>query len=388
MAASDIVLSDEVGPSASVADLDLDAVRSLVQREIGVNLTVGELRGGDELQELQAEGGLGEKLLTAGSAPEVLELVTARDPTELTVDDVAAACRRIALRAGTITDAMVEDWRFPRFMRSARTVIGRSDLAPHHVATLLWAVAVLRESLPEFQDFLPEICTQVPEVAPEMNVQNLTSCFSSAAKLRQRAPEVLDTVDPLLDEIMGEASVVDAAQLSSIIWAAGELELPDDQIYALTGALLRDLSPERLRRFKSRELTNLVWGLANLGERDAGLLQAVADIVGASVAKMPPKEANLDLPMLVCGFQRLMFRDEAFLQTVAQRLLKKKILRKMNNWGVCALAWAWPDYGDDIQVGDLRSVREVINAQLTRRKLRSVDVERSIKGPSRWMDEQ
>mmetsp|Transcript_5212 Transcript_5212/g.10598 ORF Transcript_5212/g.10598 Transcript_5212/m.10598 type:complete len:104 (+) Transcript_5212:138-449(+) len=103
---------------------------------------------------------------------------------------------------------------------------------------------------------------------------------------------------------------------------------------------------------------------------------------------MPPKEANLDLPMLVCGFQRLMFRDEAFLQTVAQRLLKKKILRKMNNWGVCALAWAWPDYGDDIQVGDLRSVREVINAQLTRRKLRSVDVERSIKGPSRWMDEQ
>lgn len=384
-APSELALSDEGGQPASRM-VDVEAVTSLVQRELGLqNPSLGEAQAGDALL---AASSAGDALLAASSASEVLALMATADPSMLTIDDVALACRRIALRAGTITDAMVEDWAFQRFLERASTVVRRSDFEPHHVATLLWAIAALRESLPEIQGLLRDVCGAVPSAAPEMNVQNLTTSFISVSKLQQHAWEVTDVAGPLLDALVDRASSIEPAQLSAVIWAAGEMELPDEQAFELTGALLRGLTPEHLRQLQSRDLANFVWGLANLGVRDTVLLQAVADVVSTSVPKMSQKGATLDLPMLVCGFQRLTFRDTALIQAAAERLRKRNMIRKMNDWGLCALAWAWPDRGDDIFVGTVRSIRDVIDAQLARKQhVSRTDVERSVRGPSRWQTE-
>jgi len=219
-------------------------------------------------------------------------------------------------------------------------------------------------------------------------MQNLSSSLSSVAKLYQTTEDVTGAVVPLVNEVVMKAEYLDVSQIATCVWAAGELELNDEQIYKLTGALLRELTADHLQRFRSRELANLVWGLANLGERDEGLLRAVARIVAISAVDMPQKEASLDLPMLISGFQRLMYQDENLLRCVAERLLKRNMLRRtMNDWGLCALAWAWPDVGDDLLTGSVRSVREVLDLQLERKKLTSRDVERSVKGPSRWRSE-
>jgi len=220
--------------------------------------------------------------------------------------------------------------------------------------------------------------------AQGMNFQNLTSCLSAVAKLQQKRPETEALMPPLLELAASRVRTGDKmnpAQVSAAIWAAGELFLEGGEVAALTSAVLSKLTLEDIQAFSSMELANLAWGLAQLGERDAVLLCWISQTLAEIAAKMNLKAATLDVPMIVCALTRLQAQEDRMLEAVASRLLQPRTLRKMNDWGLCALAWSWPDH--DIK-GKVKSVRETLQAQVVKRKLTSSQIERSWLGPTEW----
>merc|ERR1719310_704291 len=92
----------------------------------------------------------------------------------------------------------------------------------------------------------------------------------------------------------------------------------------------------------SRELGNLVWGLAQLNMREERLLEAVAKRAAELTPGMKMKQATYDLPLIICGMRRLQFDHDDFMKVATDRLVKKRTIKLMNNWGVCALLWSWP----------------------------------------------
>ncbi|CAE7573515.1 unnamed protein product [Symbiodinium natans] len=118
------------------------------------------------------------------------------------------------------------------------------------------------------------------------------------------------------------------------------------------------------------------------------MLGMIAEITAERAAESKVKEAQMDLPMIVMSLTRLGFKDlqmNRLLDVVAERLQQTRFLKKMPDWSLAALFWAWP------QDGSLRGVRNMqellqpeVEERIRKKKFDSRMLERSWMGPAEW----
>mmetsp|Transcript_61901 Transcript_61901/g.144060 ORF Transcript_61901/g.144060 Transcript_61901/m.144060 type:complete len:329 (-) Transcript_61901:109-1095(-) len=311
----------------------------------------------------------------------IVELIVFAEPSILDIDHIECAVLRIALMSRRIEDWLGQDPFFKSFMERARGVIQRSTPRPKWVATLFWSISQVKEPLPELQEVFEDLTALVPAIVADMDLRNLTSCFLSVAKLHRVAPEVRSAADPLLNEILRRADELEPRHVASSIWAAGELASVSEQAASVPNVLL---AGRDLELFDSPTFSRMLWGLANLDWRGEMVLFKVLQILRERVPNMTRKEVRVDLPMCLCALARLQCDDAELITAAAPVLMMRKVLKSMKDWGIAALAWSWPDARDGNLFGVVARVRDVLNSQMTKRKLTPADLERAPLGPVAW----
>ncbi|CAE7917844.1 UVR8 [Symbiodinium necroappetens] len=331
--------------------LDIDAVSAMVQGEL--------TNAGFKVQ--MHDGQPSMDLIGAGDA-EVLRAA-------------AAALQQHALRREPPTEDLME---------SLQDLLAEQQVDPLVVSSLMWSCGRL---VADTRPLLPTLRDVVVEAARDMNAQNLTSCWCSAANLQPYAEEVDEMIPALLSFVLPKAADLQPSQLVAFIWASGKLDLRQDEVAQISAL------PKRLRRFELeilplKDIANFVFGLSQLDFRDMDVLGMIAKTATGRVAKSKRKEAHQDLPMIVMSLTRLGYKDmqmNLLLDAVADRLQKTRMLKKMPDWSLAALFWAWPQDGS---LDGVRNMQELLAPEVQQRmrknKFTSRMLERSWMGPAEW----
>ncbi|CAE7686980.1 UVR8, partial [Symbiodinium microadriaticum] len=331
--------------------LDIDAVSAMVQGEL--------THAGFKVQ--MHDGQPSMDLIGAGDA-EVLRAA-------------AAALQQHALRREPPTEDLME---------SLQDLLAEQQVDPLVVSSLMWSCGRL---VADTRPLLPTLRDVVVEAARDMNAQNLTSCWCSAANLQPYAEEVDEMIPALLSAVLPKAADLQPSQLVAFIWASGKLDLRQDEVAQISAL------PKRLRRFELeilplKDIANFVFGLSQLDFRDMDVLGMIAKTATGRVAKSKRKEAHQDLPMIVMSLTCLGYKDmqmNLLLDAVADRLQKTRMLKKMPDWSLAALFWAWPQDGS---LDGVRNMQELLAPEVQQRmrknKFTSRMLERSWMGPAEW----
>ncbi|CAE8595557.1 unnamed protein product [Polarella glacialis] len=301
----------------------------------------------------------------------------------------AAAWQRITMRIATVDSNIPQvmnrrlDGLWALVNETGELIRNSENPPPEAIATIMWCLPLVADWVPEVRDLLPVIYGVLPEVVESMNARNLTRSLNSVVRLYRRMPEARDMVPDLLEGIELKAEEMEPEDIANNIFSAGELGLGKDQAYSVTGTLLQNLSPEGLRSLRLRELTNLVWGLSQLDERDDGLLKEAANRYIELAPETDKKGGILYLPTAVCAFAKIGYLDERFLDAVAFRMRQSQAVQHLTNWGLAAMIWAWPARGDKYHLrmflmNKLKQKPDITNAM----------IERSWMGPMQWVHEE
>ena len=229
-----------------------------------------------------------------------------------------------------------------------------SDMIPQALSNCMWASARLKGLAPkDVQVIVPALCEQIPGNVEKMNLQDLsTNLWASAQLLDVAGGSVEKMVPSLVDEIEKKGTLMNPQQFSNCLWAL---------------MLLQDSFPE---------LQPLL--AAQTGSKDTFLKLAASRITGM-LPKLSGSDLHLAVPTVVwaCGRSQLNFQP--LLSAVACRF--PSTLAVLNDWGLCALGWSYRTLDPTGQHQDFQTA---VGAELARRGLAEVDVERSKEGYLEW----
>lgn len=252
------------------------------------------------------------------------------------------------------------------------------------LCSITWAVARLRsEAAPLRAALLPVIMDNFPVEARRLNSLDVSNVFWAVATLRHDSPELRRLVTVLVQHGLIRANTMAAQAVANVVWALGVLGADSFEADRLLEALCRRAA-QRTCDFKPQELANMCWGLALRGKRDEGLMVSVAEVIMWKAQSMSDKSADLDLPQLALAFAKLEIRHPQLMDAVAKRT--SVILRKMNPWGLCALAWSCKRVAAMGHVPGTESFRSQLADELADRCFTPDDVQRSQLGPEVWED--
>ena len=230
--------------------------------------------------------------------------------------------------------------------RSVQVIV--NELDAQGVANVIYAIATLPTdgaASTAVVDLLPALARRVPAVAPKMTEQ----------------------------------------AVANVVWATGQFSANPSH-YAISRGL-RELLPSLVAQAsvvlptaKPQGLANTCWGLALSGYYDANYFQSVAEKVQDESEGWKPAGAQLDLPSVLCSFGRLKAIGHEDMLAVAANKLSPMISR-INDWGLCALAWSYQQLDVDDSFLDFR---QGLQEEVARRHLSETSLERSRLGPENW----
>jgi len=366
-------------PSRPLA-FDINAVTSLLQREFGPRTVL------KNAQQAQSEDAIVGQILAARGAEEILSLVDqAHAAGELADFHVAAACRRLALFRSGLPHDLTYIEEFQQFVVHSKLALARHPMDPQSTVSLLWSISLLQYQIPRLQELLSVVCESWPKASHRLNLQNLTNSLTAVVKLQRNEQSVLSLVQPLLQSIVDKVDELEEpVHIAATIFAAGELRLDKEQLSPLTTALFPKLSHAHLQKFDFKQLAKLAWGLAELGERNFVLLDTIANVTIELLPNTDKRVLTVELPVITCALAKQQIDNHALIEAAAIHLKRKGVLRHMSAWGVCALSWFWPNLSEKDHSGNVREVANLLDMQITVRKLSTRKVATAYLGPKDW----
>ncbi|CAJ1397297.1 unnamed protein product [Effrenium voratum] len=325
----------------------------------------------------------------AASAADILAIMQLeQENPKLNLISVSAAWCRLAKLQGSINSQVTKSESFLLFVKLTHSLLETPAGHARQVANILWATARLPGSaFSQLTTLWTSLSRAANATASEMNAQQTANSIWAVATLSttNTNSEVFSSMLPALaNRVPVVISDMNAQNVASVIWAAGQLLV--NPSHAIMSHDLRELLPVLTVRArgllpsaKPQALANSCWGLALSDHHDEAFFLAVADRVVKEAAVWKPAGAELDLPSVLCAFARLTALGRADMLGVAAKKLTP-MLRKINNWGLCATLWSYQqlDRGDDFL-----TFRQCMESEVARRRL-SNDVERSRLGPEAW----
>ena len=196
--------------------------------------------------------------------------------------------------------------------------------------------------------------TQIQEKANGMIPQEISNSLWAATRLRDDAPEVLEVVPALVEEIPCKQASFDSQAICNCLEAL---------------ILLRDSVPE-------------------VGNFLAALPNSKKDFVGFTASRfstllptLKGKSLQFDIPVVVWACARFKRYHEKLLDSVAQRLKSGRDLKTLPDWGICALLWSYDVLDPN---GRFAEFKHVLASERDRRNLSDVDVSESQWGYFDW----
>ncbi|CAK9118612.1 unnamed protein product [Durusdinium trenchii] len=293
--------------------------------------------------------------------------------------------------------AMLQQWALKKekpdirrevLVEAIETALINDVPAPETLTSIMWSCGRLK--VDHISSLLVHLRDRLPQVVHQMNAQNLTTFWCSAAKIQEFAEEVDDMIPNLIDAVLEKARDLQPKQISAFVWASGKLDLHPTEVQQIRDNIPGLLSEHDMLQLASKDLANFAFGLAQLDFRDAGVLGKIAKTTIATAKNCKVKTALADLPMIVVSLTRLGYKDvemSKLLDAVADRLQRPRMLKKMPDWSLAALFWSWPKDGSMQGVRDMQGLLAAEVDKRIGKKLFNVRMlERSWMGPSEWKE--
>jgi len=252
------------------------------------------------------------------------------------------------------------------------------DMDNQAVANSIWAIATLKRRPPQAMQALPVLLEKAANASTSMNEQDLSNIIWAIAVLRPNARETAAHLPDLLVGVLRHADTMRPLPISSIVWSIGQTHLQD----ALSLEVLQCLAARAARsleQFSTQHLANFCWGLALCKFQDQNIMNRLAAETLRRSPSLQDKAADFDLPQIACSFAKLGIHHGTMLQAISHRILP--MLHRVNDWGLCALAWSFTEMDRDDRFVDFK---QKLQAEVARRRLSTSDVKRSQNGPEAW----
>ncbi|CAK9036248.1 unnamed protein product [Durusdinium trenchii] len=266
----------------------------------------------------------------------------------------------------------------PDLVRRAEVVVG--NMNGQNVANIIWSAAKLRNRPPELLELMPRLTNRGGKIIGQLDSQNVANIFWATSKLQEEAPSLQYFLPNMTRRAEAVITQMDVEGSASTILAVGQLQ-SDDKLF------LRNLLPGLTQRMffilqhsPPREMSNACWGLALSGHADIDFMNSVAAELVARADQMKPKSVEYDMPQILISFARLGIPGPPdFLDIVHRK--QRPMLKRMNAWGLCALSWSCKRLDDS---GKFRDFCTMVNQQVATRGFSQQEVEYSRFGPEKW----
>ena len=187
-----------------------------------------------------------------------------------------------------------------------------------------------------------------------MQPQELSSNLWAATRLQDSAPEVLQMVPALVEEIPCNQESFDSQGICNCLEAL---------------VLLQDSVPE-VNDFLA----------AATGSRN-DFLGVSAQRFSTLLATVNGKDLALQMPVMVWACAKVNFYHKALLVSAARRAKSDVTWKRLTDWSLCAMLWSYDVLNSDDQFAEFKKALE---SERVRRKLSDSDVSRSQSGYFEW----
>ncbi|CAK9083735.1 unnamed protein product [Durusdinium trenchii] len=225
-------------PHLSYVGKPMAQVRPHGERQLRTTMFVRERRGSlwrknsNSKAPVVASGGKkAAKILTSriNKAPTATELLNvlneAVDFPDFNYFHISTAYHTLAMfHRNGLLQGLCESPVLPKLHTRTKTIMMSQQINPQASANVLWAMAVIVDTIPGTTQLLPALIKVFPEKAAGMDEQELANCLWASAQLKDVAPDVLKVVQALIAQTPSRAVDMKPQELSNSLWASAHLK--------------------------------------------------------------------------------------------------------------------------------------------------------------------
>jgi len=245
------------------------------------------------------------------------------------------------------------------------------------VANIIWGIASLRTDRSHLMQTLPLLLARASKVSGTMDLQALSNIFWAVATLKEGS-QMASYFPVFLEVIEAKADAMNEQQIANIVWAIGSMGIESAGISRVLKQLLAQ-AIQRASTFTTQAWANTCWGLALCDYAGKDFMKTVAVNFVSTAPTMQDKAAMLDIPEIICAFAKLGMRHRGMMSAFSTRM--SPLLPRLNDWGLCALAWSYDELDS---AGHFADFRRHLWAEAKRRRISPERVESSQLGPGAW----
>jgi len=303
---------------------------------------------------------------------------------------VSTAFVKLAKVQSTIEQRDKESATMIRLVNELRYFLSKRSLTAQTSANICWAIVAMEKKMPQLKILIPELMHMIQLVAEDMVAQHIANVMWACARCEVDSGASESLFLALAERTFLEADFFKAQEIAIVFGASGKLHKHGAPVSHFLDVLpiLSEVAAQRADAMIPRDIANTLSGIcdlrnevsASIFERD--LIPILAETFTKKAAKMTERQIELDFPEVALAFARLQIHHRPLIKTIASRCQKPGMLRKMHEWGLCALTWSYTDGFPDAEFSEFR---KSLRAEVARRGTISEEmISRSQLGPDEW----
>ena len=333
------------------------------------------------------------------SADEVLQVAEGSDLSLNFFGSIVlwACINKMAKLRKTVKRPLSASTLFCNIVELYRQAVQRRQVVAKEAANTLWAIAITKDKIPEFQELLSAVIEVLDQkMLDAMNCQEAVNTLWALAMLNTYKPNVRSSLDlERLPDMLVERIISTNIQraniqdLNNALWSVTRLppsiaSLEEQLLPALLSRCREYLAGKDLEvdeRYSPNGIARIVWSLSLLNYKDTIIIDQVSEIFLKTASNPDPRHINAFIDV-VCAHAKLQVVDEPLLEATTTLPWK---LFKLRDWDLCALAWSYQELDPTEKH---KSFQSKLRKEVTRRKLTQAQVAQSQHGYEEWYSER
>jgi len=297
---------------------------------------------------------------------------------------------KLAKVKSTIESCDQESATLAKLVHELRACLSKRSLTAQISASILWAIVSMEEHMPQLMPLIPELTPMIQLVTKDMNEQDIANVMWAFARCKIDVGASESLFETLAERAFLLADAFTSQGIANIFGASGKLHrrgVPVSPFFDIL-PILSEVAIQRADATTTQAISNTLSGISDLRhevstsvfERD--LIPILAEMFIKKAAKLTDRQLVLDFPEVALALAKLQIHHQPLIKTIAARCQKPDMLRKMNDWGLCALTWSYTDGFPDAEFSEFR---KSLRAEIARRGTISEEmILRSQLGPDEW----
>eukprot|EP00438_Fugacium_kawagutii_P028132 Skav213012 [mRNA] locus=scaffold2312:136430:137955:+ [translate_table: standard] len=277
------------------------------------------------------------------------------------------------------------DWEGPvvaRLHARVEEIVKEGELDPQATVDVLHSIAKFSAWPGIPRNLVLALAESLPTKLRNANQYKLSSCLWACGQLKEVAPDVLQAVPVIVQQIPDRVKVMDPQRLCACLSAALRLEALD-----IVPIIMMQAQP-KVKYMSAQDLSVMLETMVLFQESfpEVALADSEEDIVRSAVARlkvfrpeMEDKTLKLSVPVILWACAKFGVPDRELMTFVARRFGSAK-LSSLPGFCACALLWSY----EELDPRNFQNFRERLRSEVIRRGFSQADVQSCTLGRFKW----